>query len=117
MIGRGIATRIALAALVAAGAGLLILVIGVTVVGAGVFRTVMVEAGASAAAAQAMYDESVTTVVLAAVLVAAVVSIVLAIAMGRMLAQPMTAFTNQVQVSVIILAGCSARCIHVFASG
>ena len=48
----------------------------------------MVEAGASAADAQAMYDESVTTVVLAAVLVAAVVSIVLAIAMGRMLAQP-----------------------------
>jgi signal transduction histidine kinase len=73
---------------VAAGAGLLILVIGVTVVGAGVFRAVMVEAGASAAEAQAMYDESVTTVVLAAVLVAAVVSIVLAIAMGRMLAQP-----------------------------
>ena len=88
MIGRGIATRIALAALVAAGAGLLILVIGVTVVGAGVFRAVMVEAGASAAEAQAMYDESVTTVVLAAVLVAAVVSIVLAIAMARMLARP-----------------------------
>src|SRR6476659_6548327 len=89
MIGRGIATRIALAALVAAGAGLLILVIGVTVVGAGIFRTVMVEAGASAAEAQKMYDESVTTVVLAAVLVAAVVSVVLAIAMGRMLAQPL----------------------------
>jgi signal transduction histidine kinase len=88
VIGRGIATRIALAALVAAGAGLLILAIGVTVVGAGIFRAVMVEAGASADQAQKMYDESVTTVVLAAVLVAAVVSIVLAIAMARMLARP-----------------------------
>ncbi len=88
MIGRGIATRIALAALVAAGAGLLILAVGVTVVGAEVFRTLMVEAGDSADHAQAMYDESVTTVVLAAVLVAAVVSIVLAVVMARMLARP-----------------------------
>ena len=88
MIGRGIATRIALAALVAAGAGLLILVIGVTVVGAEIFRTLMVEAGASADQARAMYDESVTTVVLAAVLVAAVASITLAIIMARMLARP-----------------------------
>jgi len=88
MIGRGIATRIALAALIAAGAGLLILVIGVTVVGAEIFRTLMVEAGASADQAQAMYDESVTTVVLAAVLVAAVVSVGLAIVMARMLARP-----------------------------
>jgi signal transduction histidine kinase len=89
VIGRGIATRIALAALVAAGVGLLILAIGVTVVGAGIFRDVMVQAGASAAQAQAMYDESVTTVVLAAVLVAAVVSVVLAIVMARMLARPL----------------------------
>ncbi len=88
MIGRGIATRIALAALVAAGAGLLILAIGVTVVGAQVFRALMIEAGDSADHAQAMYDESVTTVVLAAVLVAAVVSVVLAIVMARMLARP-----------------------------
>ncbi len=88
MIGRGIATRIALAALVAAGAGLLILVIGVTVVGAEIFKALMVEAGDSADHAQAMYDRSVTTVVIAAVLVAAVASIVLAIALARMLARP-----------------------------
>ena len=88
MIGRGIATRIALAALIAAGAGLLILAVGMTVVGAEVFRTLMVEAGDSADHAQAMYDESVTTVVLAAVLVAAVVSILLAVVLARMLARP-----------------------------
>ena len=53
-----------------------------TVVGAEVFRALMVEAGDSADHAQAMYDELVRNVVLAAVLVAAVVSIVLAILHG-----------------------------------
>jgi two-component system, OmpR family, sensor histidine kinase BaeS len=88
MIGRGIATRIALAALIAAGTGLVILAVGVTVVGAEVFRALMVEAGDSADHAQAMYDESVTTVVLAAVVVAAVASVVVAIVLARMLARP-----------------------------
>ena len=49
----------------------------------------MVEAGDSAEHAQAMYDESVTTVVLAAVVVAAVASIVLAVVLARMLARPL----------------------------
>ena len=89
MIARGIATRIALAALISAGAGLAILAIGVTVVGGDVFRALMVEAGDSADHAQAMYDDSVTTVVLAAVVVAAIASIVLAIVMARMLARPL----------------------------
>ena len=89
MIGRGIATRIALAALVSAAAGLVILAIGVTVVGAEVFRSLMAEAGVSADHAQSMYDRSVTTVVLAAVAVAAVASIALAIFLARMLARPL----------------------------
>ena len=89
MISRGIATRIALAALISAGAGLVILVVGVTVIGAEVFRAVMVEAGVSADHAQAMYDRSVITVVVAAVLVAAIASIVLAVVMARMLARPL----------------------------
>ena len=38
MIGRGIATRIALAALVSAAVGIAIVPIGVTVVGAEIFR-------------------------------------------------------------------------------
>ena len=54
MIGRGIAGRIALAALASAGVGLAILAIGVTVVGADIFRGLMVEAGDSAEHAQAM---------------------------------------------------------------
>ena len=49
----------------------------------------MVEAGDSADHAQAMYDESVTTVVIAAVVVAAVASVVLAVVLARMLARPL----------------------------
>lgn len=89
MIGRGIAVRIAVAALVSAAVGLVILAVGVTVVGADVFTALMVEAGDSADHARQMYDESVTGVVAAAVLLAAVASIVLAVVMARMLARPL----------------------------
>src|SRR6187397_2121038 len=81
--GRGIATRIAVAALASAAVGLAILSVGITVVGAEVFRALMVEAGDSAEHAQAMYDESVTSVVLVAVIVAAVASVVLAVILAR----------------------------------
>jgi two-component system, OmpR family, sensor histidine kinase BaeS len=86
---RGIATRIALAALASAAVGLLILAIGVLVVGGQVFTDLMIKAGDSAVHARAMYDASVTTVVVAAVLVAAVASVGLAVVMGRMLARPL----------------------------
>jgi signal transduction histidine kinase len=89
VIGRGIAARIALAALVAAGVGLAILAIGVAVVGADSFKTLMEEAGISADHAQQMYDQSVSTVVVAAVVVAALASIGLAVLMARMLARPL----------------------------
>lgn len=89
MIGRGIALRIALAAMVSAAVGLGILAVGVTVVGADTFTALMVEAGDSAEHARAMYDESVTTVVVAAVIVAAVASVVLAFVLARMLARPL----------------------------
>jgi two-component system sensor histidine kinase BaeS len=86
---RGIAARIALAALASAGIGLLILVVGVLVVGGQVFTDLMMQAGDSAEHARAMYDDSVTTVVIAAVAVAAVASIGLALVMARMLARPL----------------------------
>jgi len=89
VIGRGIATRIALAALASAAVGVAIVAIGITVVGAEVFRALMVEAGDSADHAQAMYDQSVTTVVIAAVVLAAVASVVLAVILARMLARPL----------------------------
>jgi two-component system, OmpR family, sensor histidine kinase BaeS len=89
VIGRGIATRIALAALASAAVGLVILAVGITVVGREAFSTLMAEAGVSAEHAQAMYDQSVTTVVIAAVVVASIASIALAIFLGRMLARPL----------------------------
>jgi signal transduction histidine kinase len=85
----GIATRIALAALASAAIGLVILALGVTVVGGQVFTDLMMQAGDSAEHARAMYDASVTTVVVAAVLVAILASVVLAILMARMLAAPL----------------------------
>jgi signal transduction histidine kinase len=89
VIGHGIAARIAVAALVSATVGLAILAVGVTVVGADSFKTIMAEAGISADHAQRMYDESVSTVVVAAVVVAALASIGLAVLMARMLARPL----------------------------
>ncbi|HET9614845.1 MAG TPA: ATP-binding protein [Candidatus Limnocylindrales bacterium] len=89
MPSRGIAARIALAALVSAGVGLVILAVGVLVVGGQVFMDLMTQAGDSAAHARTMYDASVTTVVVAAVVVAALASIGLAVVMARMLARPL----------------------------
>ncbi len=89
MIGRGLAARIALAALASAAVGLAILAVGVTVVGADVFTALMVEAGDSAEHARAMYDELVTTVVIVAIVVAALASMALAVWLARMLARPL----------------------------
>ena len=89
MSSRGIAIRIALAALAAAAIGLLIVVVGVVVVGGQAFTELMIKAGDSAEHARAMYDQSVTTVVIAAVVVAALASIGIALVMGRMLARPL----------------------------
>jgi signal transduction histidine kinase len=89
MIVRGIAGRIALAAIASAAVGVIILAIGVAVVGADIFTALMMEAGDSAEHAREMYDESVTTVVLAASALAVVASIALAVVLGRMLAKPL----------------------------
>jgi two-component system sensor histidine kinase BaeS len=87
--GRGIATRIALAAIASAAVGLVILGVGVAVVGADVFTALMTEAGDSAQHARDMYDDSVTSVVIAASLLAVVASVALAVILARMLARPL----------------------------
>jgi signal transduction histidine kinase len=89
MRNRGIAARIALAALASAAIGLVILALGVTVVGGQVFTDLMLKAGDSAEHARAMYDQSVTTVVVVAVVIAILASVALAMVMGRMLARPL----------------------------
>ena len=89
MISRGIAARIALAAVASAAVGLLILGVGVAVVGADVFTGLMTQAGDSAQHARDMYDVSVTRVVAAASIVAVIASLGLAIVLARMLAKPL----------------------------
>ncbi|HET7169792.1 MAG TPA: ATP-binding protein [Candidatus Limnocylindrales bacterium] len=89
MIGRGIAGRIALAAIASAAVGLVILGVGVAVVGADVFTSLMMEAGDSADHARQMYDDSVKGVVLAASVVAVLASVGLAVVLARMLARPL----------------------------
>src|SRR5215210_1662388 len=89
MTSRGIATRIALAALASAAIGLVIVVGGVLIVGGQVFTDLMMKAGDSAEHAREMWDHSVPGVVIVAVVVAAVASIGLAIVMARMLAVPL----------------------------
>jgi two-component system sensor histidine kinase BaeS len=89
MIARGIAGRIALAAIASAAVGLVILAVGVAVVGADAFTDLMMEAGDTAEHAREMYADSVTTVVVAASLLAVLASITLAIVLARMLARPL----------------------------
>jgi signal transduction histidine kinase len=89
MIGRGIAARIALAAVASAAVGLVILAVGVAVVGADVFTSLMMEEGDSAEHAREMYDESVTAVVIAASVLAVAASVGLAVILSRMLARPL----------------------------
>jgi two-component system, OmpR family, sensor histidine kinase BaeS len=89
VITRGIAGRIALAAIMSAAVGLVILAVGVAVVGAAAFTDLMMEAGDTADHAREMYDDSVTTVVVAASILAVIASIVLAVVLGRMLARPL----------------------------
>lgn len=89
MMARGIAARIAIAAIASAGVGVVILAGGVAVVGADVFTDLMMEAGDTADHAREMYDDSVTTVVIAASILAVLASILLAVVLGRMLARPL----------------------------
>ena len=89
MSGHGIAARIFLAALASAAVGLTILVVGVLVIGAGIFEQLMVEAGDTASHAREMYDAAVTNVVIAAVAVALVASVTLSIILARRLARPL----------------------------
>ena len=86
---RGLAGRIALAAIATAGIGMAILVIGVVIIGGDAFSALMVEAGDSADHARAMYDQSVTQVVVGAAVVALAAALLIAVVLARMLARPL----------------------------
>ena len=89
MNGRGIAVRIAAAALGSAVLGIAILALGVTLIGAETFMALMVQDGDTAGHAREMYDDSVTSVVVIAVGVAFLASLAVAIVLARHLARPL----------------------------
>lgn len=85
----GVAVRIAFAALITAGLAVAIVVGGVLVVGGDTFARLMEEHGGSTAEAHAMFDESVTVVLVAGLVVAVAAAGILAIVLGRRLARPL----------------------------
>ncbi len=87
--GRGVGFRIAVAALITTAVGVGIVGLGIVVVGADTFARLMVEHGASAANAHAMFDESISVVLAVAVIAAILAAIVLAMVFGQRLASPL----------------------------
>ncbi len=88
MRSRGIGSRMLLASLAVAAVALAIVAVGVLRVGGDLFASLMVAAGDTADHARAMFDESVTIVLLVAAGVAATVAVVLAAILARRLARP-----------------------------
>ena len=89
MTGRGIAARIALGALASAVLGISILALGVAIIGAETFTAMMIETGDTATHAREMYDTSVMSVVVIAVVVAVLASLGLAVLLARRLTRPL----------------------------
>ena len=86
---RSVRGRIALASLAASGLALSVEALGVQLVGAATFQRLMVEHGASAELAHAMFDESVTRVVIVTTLLALLSSLGLAIALAQAVTRPL----------------------------
>ena len=86
---RGVSARIVVATLLVAGTAIILVSVGVIWFGGRAFEALMVEHGETVAASHAMFDSTVTAVVIAAVLVSALVSVVLAVLVARRLTRPL----------------------------
>ena len=86
---RSVGARIVLVAVLTTGLAVAIVTFGVVVVGGSVFADLMMKHGATAEAAHAMFDQSITIVLVAAVLAAIVAGIMLAMVLGQRLARPL----------------------------
>ena len=86
---RSVRGRIALASLAASGLALSVEAVGVQGVGAATFQRLMVEHGATAELAHAMFDESVTRVVIVTTLLALLASFGLAIVLAQAVTRPL----------------------------
>jgi signal transduction histidine kinase len=84
----GIATRIVVASLAVVAVAILVLTLGVMRVGADAFMDLMAATGASAEEASAMFQSSVTGIVVIAAVVAAIAALVLGTFLARRIARP-----------------------------
>ena len=87
---RSVALRIALTAVATMALAVAIVALGVAIVGADTFAQLMVQHGSSTAEAHAMFDQSITVVLAAAVLAAVLAAALLAVALGRRVARPLS---------------------------
>ncbi len=85
----GIAARIALACLLVSATAILVIAVGVLGFGQSAFQHLMMEHGATAAAAHQMFQQTVTAFFLGAGLLAGSVSILLAVLLARRLSHPL----------------------------
>ncbi len=86
---RSVAARVAVSAMLVSALTVATIAAGVLVVGSSTFNRLMLEHGATAAVSQAMFNESITRVVLAASVLAVVGSLILALVLGRMIERPL----------------------------
>jgi len=86
---RSVRGRIALASLAASGLALGVEAVGVLGVGAATFQRLMIEHGATAELAHAMFDESVTRVVIVTTLLALLASLGLAVVLAQAVTRPL----------------------------
>ncbi len=93
----GIATRIVLAALVVVAIALAILAVGVMRIGSQTFMDLMDAVDAPTGDAAAMFQESVTEVVLVAAVVAAVAALVVGMFLARRIARPIERLAEAAQ--------------------
>ena len=85
----GIAARIALASLLVSAAAIIVIAVGVLGFGQSAFQQLMMQHGATAAAAHQMFQQTVTAFFLGAALMAGSVSILLAVLLARRLSHPL----------------------------
>ena len=83
------AVRVAFAAMLVSALAVAVVAVGVQVVGAATFDRLMTEHGATAAVSHAMFDESITRVLLAASALAIAGSLALAIVFGHVIERPL----------------------------
>jgi two-component system sensor histidine kinase BaeS len=88
-IPRGMTGRIALAVLVTAGVAVAVVGIGVALVAGAIFADLMMQHGRTAAEAHAMFDESISWVLIAAIVLAIVVAIGMAMLMASRISRPL----------------------------